>query len=173
MKKIIENMYTSQGKAIVSLMASTGMRYSEMASITLNQYKTAIRYDRKIVIIGKGNKERSIYINKKSEEYIEEYLSKNYKNKRGDESLFVSVDSSALRKSLILSATKANLPYAKEISPHWLRVFFATNAIENGIDLGTIRDALGHSDISITSTYIKSCDTKVKQAMIQDFIFDN
>ena len=54
MRKIIEKMYTSQGKAIVSLMASTGMRYSEMASITIDQYYNAIHGDRSIVIIGKG-----------------------------------------------------------------------------------------------------------------------
>jgi site-specific recombinase XerD len=172
MKKIIEKMYTSQGKAIVSLIASTGMRYSEMASITLDQYYNAIHGDRSIVIIGKGNKERTIYVNYSSEKYIEEYLSKNYKNKKGTNKLFVSVDESSLRKSLILAATKANLPYAKNISPHWLRVFWATNAIENGIDLATIRDALGHADISTTSKYVKSCDTKIKNAMIQDFIFN-
>ena len=173
MKTIIEKMYTAQGRAIVSLMASTGIRYSEMASITLDQYKTAIHGNRAIIIIGKGNKERTIYINHSSEKYIEEYLSKNYKNKNNKENLFVTVDESALRKSLILAATKANLPYAKEISPHWLRVFWATNAIENGIDIATIRDALGHSDISVTSRYVKSCDNKVKQAMVQDFIFGN
>lgn len=173
MKTIIEKMYTAQGRAIVSLMASTGIRYSEMANITLDQYKTAIHGNRAIVIIGKGNKERTIYINHSSEKYIEEYLSKNYKNKNNKENLFVTVDESALRKSLILAATKANLPYAKEISPHWLRVFWATNAIENGIDIATIRDALGHSDISVTSRYVKSCDNKVKQAMVQDFIFGN
>lgn len=172
MKKIIEKMYTSQGKAIVSLMASTGMRYSEMANITIDQYYNAINGDRAIVIIGKGNKERTIYINSSVEKYIEDYLSKNYKNKKGTNNLFVSVDESSLRKSLILAATKANLPYAKSISPHWLRVFWATNAIENGIDLATIRDALGHADISTTSKYVKSCDKKVKNAMIQDFIFN-
>lgn len=172
MKKIIEKMYTSQGKAIVSLMASTGIRYSEMANITINQYYNAINGDRSIVIIGKGNKERTIYINASSERYIEDYLSKNYKNKKGTNNLFVSADESSLRKSLILAATKANLPYAKNISPHWIRVFWATNAIENGIDLATIRDALGHADISTTSRYVKSCDQKVKNAMIQDFIFD-
>lgn len=172
MKKIIEKMYTSQGKAIVSLMASTGIRYSEMASITIDQYYNAIHGDRSIVIIGKGNKERTIYINTSSEKYIEDYLSKNYKNKKEANNLFVSVDESSLRKSLILAATKANLPYAKNISPHWLRVFWATNAIENGIDLATIRDALGHADISTTSKYVKSCDKKVKNAMIQDFIFN-
>ena len=99
-------------------------------------------------------------------------MSKNYKNKKETNKLFVSVDESSLRKSLILAATKANLPYAKNISPHWLRVFWATNAIENGIDLATIRDALGHADISTTSKYVKSCDTKIKNAMIQDFIFN-
>ena len=172
MKKIIEKMYTSQGKAIVSLMASTGIRYSEMANITIDQYYNAIHGDRSIVIIGKGNKERIVYINTSSEKYIEDYLSKNYKNKKGTNNLFVSVDESSLRKSLILAATKANLPYAKNISPHWLRVFWATNAIENGIDLATIRDALGHADISTTSKYVKSCDKKIKNAMIQDFIFN-
>ena len=173
MKNIIDKMYTYQGRAIVALMASTGIRYSEMANITMEQYRIAINGDRSVVIVGKGNKERTIYINKSSERYIEDYLSKNYKSKKENDKLFASADESSLRKSLILAATKANLPYAKSISPHWLRVFWATNAIENGVDIATIRDALGHSDISVTSRYIKSCDKKVKQAMVNDFIFGN
>ena len=173
MQKIINNMYTAQSKAMVVLLASTGMRYSEMANITIDQYMNAIATDRAIIILGKGNKERVIYINEIAEKYINDYLSKNYKNNKSTNKLFVSADASSLRKSLILSATKSNLTYAKEISPHWLRMFYATNAIENGIDLATIRDCLGHSDISVTSRYVKSCDKKVKNAMTQDFIFGN
>ena len=170
MSLIIKNMYTTEGKAIVAFMASTGVRYTEMASITLDQYIEAINGDRSIVIIGKGNKERTIYVNKLAEYYINEYLSKNYKNKNNKNNLFITADESSLRKSLILSATKSNLSYAKEISPHWLRVFWATNALEKGIDLATIRDALGHSNISITSRYVKSCNNKVREAMTQNFI---
>lgn len=173
MKAIIKNMYTAEGKAIVALMASTGLRYIEMANITLEEYKNALATDRSIVIIGKGNKERKIFVNDIARYYIDNYLSKNYKNSRGTDKLFVSVTESSLRKSLIRAAKKANLPYAEKVSPHWIRVFFATNALENDIDLATIRDALGHSNIAVTSRYVKSCDKKVKNVMSRDMIFGN
>ena len=173
MKAIIKNMYTAEGKAIVALMASTGLRYIEMANITLEEYKNALATDRSIVIVGKGNKERKIFVNDIARYYIDNYLSKNYKNSRGTDKLFVSVTESSLRKSLIRAAKKANLPYAEKVSPHWIRVFFATNALENDIDLATIRDALGHSNIAVTSRYVKSCDKKVKNVMSRDMIFGN
>lgn len=173
MKAIIKNMYTTEGKAIVALMASTGLRYIEMANITLEEYKNALATDRSIVIVGKGNKERKIFVNDIARYYIDNYLSKNYKNNRGTDKLFVSVTESSLRKSLIRAAKKANLPYAEKVSPHWIRVFFATNALENDIDLATIRDALGHSNIAVTSRYVKSCDKKVKNVMSRDMIFGN
>lgn len=173
MKAIIKNMYTAEGKAIVALMASTGLRYIEMANITLEEYKNALATDRSIVIVGKGNKERKIFVNDIARYYIDNYLSKNYKNNRGTDKLFVSVTESSLRKSLIRAAKKANLPYAEKVSPHWIRVFFATNALENDIDLATIRDALGHSNIAVTSRYVKSCDKKVRNVMSRDMIFGN
>lgn len=173
MKSIIQNMYTAEGKAIVALMASTGLRYTEMANITLDEYINALATDRSIVIVGKGNKERKIFINDSARFYIDQYLSKNYKNKKNTDKLFVSADESSLRKSLIRAAKKANLPYAEKVSPHWIRVFFATNALENDIDLATIRDALGHSNIAVTSRYVKSCDKKVKNVMSRDMIFGN
>ena len=172
MKLIIKNMYTTQGKAIVALIASTGLRFQEMANITLDDYKNALATDRSIIVIGKGNKERKIYVNDSTKMYIDTYLSKEYKNKRGTDKLFVSADESSLRKALIRAATKANLPYAKDISPHWLRMFFATNSMEHGVDLATIRDALGHSNIAITSRYVKSCDKKIKDVMSKDMIFN-
>ena len=172
MKSIIKNMYTAQGKAIVALMASTGLRYAEMSNITLEEYKNALATDRSIVIVGKGNKERKIFVNDTARYYIDQYLSKNYKNTRNTDKLFVTADESCLRRSLIRAATKANLPYAKSISPHWIRMFFATNSLEHGVDLATIRDALGHSNIAVTSRYVKSCDNKIKNVMSQDMIFD-
>lgn len=172
MKSIIKNMYTAEGKAIVALMASTGLRYTEMANITLEEYKKALATDRSIVIVGKGNKERKIFVNDTAKFYIDSYLSKNYKNKKGTNKLFVTADESCLRRSLIRAANKANLPYANSISPHWIRMFFATNSLEHGVDLATIRDALGHSNIAVTSRYVKSCDNKVRNVMSQDMIFD-
>ena len=172
MKNIIKNMYTAEGKAIVALMASTGLRYTEMANITLEEYKNALATDRSIVIVGKGNKERKIFVNDTAKFYIDNYLSKNYKNKKGTNKLFVTADESCLRRSLIRAANNANLPYANSISPHWIRMFFATNSLEHGVDLATIRDALGHSNIAVTSRYVKSCDNKIKNVMSQDMIFD-
>lgn len=172
MKAIIQNLRTAKNRAIVALMASTGIRYAEMANITIEDYNTAISTDRSIVIVGKGNKERKIFINDITKDYIDFYLSKNYKNRKNTDKLFINTNESSLRRSLIRAAQKANLPYADSVSPHWVRMFFATNSIEHGVDLATIRDALGHSNIAVTSRYVKSCDKKIKNVMTQDMIFN-
>ena len=57
------------------------------------------------------------------------------------------------------------MSYWKEISPHWLRAACATIANKNGVDVATIRDMLGHSNIQTTNRYSKSSEEDVENAM--------
>lgn len=167
-KALINSTSSIRNKVIISLTTSTGMRMEEMANITVKQYEDMKAYGkRNITIVGKGNKERSIYINDKTMEYIDEYLAKRaHKSEYLIESNYGNVlDDSNLNKTLKTIARKAGLPYWEDISMHWLRVAFATIANAKGCDIPTISAALGHSSIAITSRYIKTCQSDIDEAM--------
>jgi len=171
MVKIISNY---RDKAIIMLVASTGLRFSEMQSITLDDYYKAKATDGSIVITGKGNKERKVYISHEVDKYIQNYLAT--EPYRECENLFVSergnpINLTVFDRFIKGAAKRAGLPYWEDMSAHWLRVFFATNKNENGVDLKTIQEALGHSDVTTTMRYVKINDTGVKNTMMTDTIF--
>lgn len=165
---LINSTYSARNRAVIATAVSTGMRMEELCSITIDQWNEMKKYNQHtITIIGKGNKERTVYFNDNIIEYIEEYLAKKnttsgyvFESYRGN-----TLDDSNLNRMLKLSAKKAGLPYWKDISIHYLRVAFATISNDNGIDIPTISAALGHSSIAVTSRYIKTNQENINSAM--------
>lgn len=165
-KKMIECARTSRDKAILLMFVTTGVRVSELVNITLEEYYTS----REIKIVGKGNKERTIYINDATKEAIDKYL----KERRPDncDKLFASfqggkIHSNNLSQTLKKIALKAGLDCWKEISNHWLRMCAASIQAENGTPVNVIKDMLGHSSLAVTSRYIKSSKNAVKDAIMK------
>ena len=158
---------TNRDVAIIKFMVSTGVRISEMSSITLDDYYEAINTDHEITIVGKGNKERNIFINPSVEEAVNYYLSNRYVR---CEYLFASfretrIDEESMSRTLKTTAHNAGLSYWKEISPHWLRAAFATIANSKGYDVKAISEAMGHSSIAVTSVYLKTTQSRVNNVM--------
>lgn len=167
---LIDNGGSAKTKAIIATVASTGLRMSEMASITIKQYEDMKRYgNRNITITGKGDKERTVFINDMAFSYIEAFLEKKgSENKSG--LLFEGnrgniIDDRSLNRAIKLAAKKAGLPYWKEIGCHQLRAAFATIASEKGVPVATISAALGHSSIATTTRYIKNNQDNINNAM--------
>lgn len=155
---IIHCASSFKNKAILYMFATTGIRFSELANITLDDYKKAINGNRQIVILGKGSKERSIYINEDTEEMVE-YMLKTRPDDSCDK-LFVNstggmVKEQSVNKMLKSASKKAGIEFWNEISPHWLRAAFATIADDNGVPIGIISKAMGHASIATTSIYVK------------------
>lgn len=161
--ELIKAAYTDRDKAMLTVMATTGMRFNEATSVTLEQYK-----QRRFLIIGKGNKVREIYINDSAKAACDKYLASRNDNCN---LLFVSrsgnkVDNSNWCTTLKSCAKRAGLSCWKEISPHWLRHAFATYASQMGVPVADIGNALGHSDYAkVTSTYIHTPQNKVVNIM--------
>ncbi len=154
---------------LLEMIYATGMRVSELVSIKLQQ----IRFNNisgikpTLSIIGKGNKERIVILNKHSILALEEYLK--IRNPKESPWLFPSQGKQGhltrqrfgqLLKNL---AVLANVDPNK-LSPHVLRHSFASHLLKHGSDLKTIQQLLGHSDISTTQiyTHLLSQDTKDK-----------
>lgn len=164
---MLANARTPRDVAIVKFMVSTGVRISELISITLDDYHKAVEGNREITINGKGNKDRRIYINDSVEEAIEKYLAK-----RCDDCPYLfttfrrtQLDPESLSKTLKTMAKRAGIPFWEDVSNHCMRAAFATIATRRGVDVDTISKAMGHSSLAVTSVYIKNAQTNINNAM--------
>ena len=140
-------VFDYRDKAMLELMYGTGLRVSELVSLTVYDVDF---YNAFLRIKGKGSKERIVPINNASLKYLKLYLDRRcllLKKKISDE-LF-------LNKIL----AKKGMPI--NISPHSLRHSFATHLIENGADLRSVQTMLGHSDITTTKIYTHISNEKV------------
>ena len=168
-KAMIEAARTPRDRAMVRFLVSTGVRFVEMANITLEQYYTAINGNRVITLmVNKGSKvDSNIYINESTEKAIAEYLAT-----RCDDCpyLFASFRRNKLSDNSVSQTIKnigkrAGLPYWNDLSCHCMRAACATIMSDKGVPVATISSTLGHSSLEVTSRYIKNTQTNVNAAI--------
>ena len=143
-------------RTLCQLLLSTGMRISE--ALSLNK-KDVDSVRKEAVIIGKGNKQRTVYFTDECLRWLKLYISK-----RADEhpALFITVGTrnrlqrDDLSKQFRHYAKKAGL--TKKVTPHMLRHTFATILVSNNCNLFAIQQMLGHSDIKTTAKYYLGVD---------------
>ena len=147
------DIYELRDKTIFELLYSCGMRISEAIEILHDN----VDFDNSLIrIVGKGNKERLAPIGDEAKRLLRKYLAESRPEicgKRESEYLFISKKGSRLnRKSVwrLLKNYVARTRIKKNITPHTLRHSFATHLIENGADLRSVQELLGHMDISTT-----------------------
>ena len=169
LRDMVNNARTIRDKAIILLFASTGLRVSELIAITLDQYQNMTGPDgRELVILGKGNKTRRIYINDEVKNIIDSYIKTRPQSKYNN--LFLSfqggpIHSNNLSQTLKNVAKKAGYPQWQEICNHALRSAFATTKAEQGTPLTTIQAAMGHARLDTTLIYIKRNQNVINNAM--------
>lgn len=142
---------TNREKAIIAFLGTTGVRASEL--VQLNRADIDIE-NRTCKVIGKGNKERYVYIDAKTKIHLLEYLNE---RKDTNDALFVSdkhphnrLTTSGLSKTLKRIGKIAKI---KHIHPHKFRRTVATKAIEKGMAIELVQSMLGHSKIDTTMRY--------------------
>ena len=156
-------VFDYRDKAMLELMYGTGLRVSELVSLTVYDVDF---YNAFLRIKGKGSKERIVPINNASLKYLKLYLDRRcllLKKKTSDE-LFLNARGEGISrqgffKNLKKILAKKGMPI--NISPHSLRHSFATHLIENGADLRSVQTMLGHSDITTTKIYTHISNEKV------------
>lgn len=157
-------VFDYRDKAMLELMYATGLRVSELLSLTLND----IDLENCIVrCMGKGKKERIIPIGEYVLESMYAYLEKRTKLylMKKDEHLFLNNHGKGLSRSSFFKMIKRRLKICNihiDISPHTLRHSFATHMLEYGSDLRVVQELLGHSDISTTRIYTHISNQKVR-----------
>jgi integrase/recombinase XerD len=145
-----------RNKAILELLYATGARVSEVAVIQMDWINLEYGY---VKCKGKGSKERIVPLGGKAIEAIQTYLTAvrpKIKNSYESACLFLSKTGKPLRRENIWvivknCALKAGIH--EHISPHKLRHSFATHLLENGADLRSVQEMLGHVNISTTQIY--------------------
>ncbi len=156
-------VFDYRDKAMLELMYGTGLRVSELVSLTVYDVDF---YNAFLRIKGKGSKERIVPINNASLKYLKLYLDRRcllLKKKTSDE-LFLNARGEGISRQGFFKNLKkilAEKGMPTNISPHSLRHSFATHLIENGADLRSVQTMLGHSDITTTKIYTHISNEKV------------
>ena len=153
-----ESVLGLRDRAILEMLYGAGVRVSELAGILLGQLDLSGRY---ILVLGKGSKERIIPIGNLAIAATHRYLEKSRpvllrKNGARPNHLFLNSRGGALSERSvrrILEQYVLKLSVQKRITPHTLRHSFATHLLDNGADLRTVQELLGHVSLKTTQIY--------------------
>lgn len=163
----LTDYYSYRNKAMLELMYATGIRTSELLNLKMHDVNLEYALIR---ILGKGNKERLVpmgdYALHYLQIYIECYRSCFLKGKQSDYVFLNNRGNNMTRQAFfkIVKQLAETKNIKKEISPHILRHSFATHMIENGADIRSVQELLGHSSVSTTQIYTNLSDHFVKES---------
>ena len=171
-KDLIAGCSCSRDRAILYTYASTGLRVSELIGLTLKQYQDMKANGNNVIkITGKGNKERFVPFNQETQAAIDDYIKTRNMGIVHSDKLFLShYGNDIARNNLSMTlkgiAKKAGIPFWNEICNHAMRSACASIYGEAGVPVADIRDLLGHSDLAVTSRYIKTSVENVSNAVM-------
>ena len=160
LEKLKESCITQRDKAIVYFLLATGCRISEMCG--LNRDDIDFR-NLECTVLGKGNKERTVYLDPVSAMQLQNYLKARTDDK---EALFIGKGTDRLqpggvRKRLNEIAEAAGVQH---VHPHRFRRTLATNLINHGMAIQEVANVLGHEKIDTTMTYVYINKENVKNS---------
>jgi len=161
-----DEVFELRDKTIFELLYSCGLRISEAVELILTDFDFVNRF---ITVKGKGNKERIVPISNEAVRLMKRYLKESRPviiGNRISDYIFISKKAEKLnRKSVwrLLKGYVERTDITKNITPHTLRHSYATHLIENGADLRSVQELLGHVDISTTQIYTHLAKKKLKE----------
>ncbi len=154
-------------RAILELLFSTGLRVSELCSLSIDDVD--LTRD-EFSVRGKGEKIRVVFLSSDAKDAIRQYLAK---RKDMYDALFIQhsprarsaddprLSPRAVQRILKSCATAAGI--TRKVTPHVLRHSFATNLLQNGADLRSVQALLGHAHIATTQVYTHVTDAHLKE----------
>lgn len=145
---------------IIELFYQTGIRSSELINLKIEDLDFSLN---QLKVCGKRNKERIIPLTNQIIETIKNYLT--YRIKANDSNIFVTSKAKKLYPKLVYNIVNKNLSKVTTLSqksPHVLRHSFATHMLNNGAELNSIKEILGHVNLSATQVYTHNTMEKIK-----------
>ena len=142
-------------RALLELLYATGIRVGELVAMELRDYR---RENSQILVTGKGNKQRLLPVHQKAIARLDQYLEQGRPKLLSQpcQSIWINNKGNPLGQRgvrWILSKYCQHLSLMRSVSPHVIRHSFATHMLENGADLRTVQELLGHSSLSSTQIY--------------------
>ena len=161
----IEGKNEKRDSCIITLFLNCGLRLSELVAINFKD----IRND-SLHVIGKGDKERSVYLNNACQDALKEYIAVRPKDVKDHDALFVSERGTRIGKRTVEMMVKKYITMAgldpKKYSPHKLRHTAATLMHKyGGVDIRSLQQILGHESVSTTEIYTHVDNDQVKEAL--------
>lgn len=160
----LSSFWGIRDRLLLEMLYATGMRVGELENVKLKDINL---YDNSIKILGKGNKERIVYFGEYAREVLDMYL-----KDRDDscEYLFINnhknrLTSRGIRYILDRIVTKACLD--TNVSPHMLRHSFATHLLNEGCDLLSVQELLGHESLRATQVYTHVTNDRLKDVYLK------
>lgn len=151
---------------LLELLYSSGIRISEALNIKIKDINMG---DKSIRILGKGSKMRIVYFGEYAKEYLEEYLKV---RNSSSEYLFLNKNNTLLTRRgaeyIISNLVKTSL-LKKKVTPHTFRHSYATEMLNNGADIRSVQELLGHSSLSTTGIYTHVTNEAVRREYLKAF----
>lgn len=161
----ITNTEGLQRRLLIEMFYSTGCRVSEMINVKLKDIDFT---NKTIRIMGKGSKERIVYYGDYASKYLEEYL----KKVEVKDYLFINKKQEKLSVSeveLMIKDIMKHISIKTHVTPHTLRHTFATHLLNNGADIKTVQELLGHANLSTTGIYTHISSDRLKDIYFKTF----
>ena len=161
----IEGPYKARDYCMITLFLNCGMRLSELVGINVNDVR-----DDFLTVTGKGNKQRTLFLNQMCRDAINDYLPTRPVNGVKDkDALFLSrlgrrISPKTVQHVVYTALDRAGLG-GRHLSVHKLRHTAATLMYQNGADVRVLQDVLGHESLSTTQIYTHVRDEQVQAAM--------
>lgn len=154
-------------RLIIEMLYATGVRVSELINIKINDIDFN---NRRIIVLGKGNKERIVYYGEYAEEVLKEYMKTH--ERKNHNYLFVNSKGGQLTDRGVRYITDnimSKLSVKTHVTPHVLRHTFATDMLNNGCDIKVVQELLGHSSLKATEIYTHVTNEHLKKVYYECF----
>ena len=152
-------------RLLIEMFYSTGCRVGEMVNVKISDIDFS---SKTIKVMGKGSKERVVYYGDYASKYLEDYLKNKDKkgylftNKRGEKLTIEEVE-------YIVRDIMKHISIKTHVTPHTLRHTFATHLLNNGADIRTVQELLGHANLSTTGIYTHVSSDRLKDVYFKTF----
>ena len=168
---LLDNKLGQRDRLVLEILYATGIRVGELVKIKL---KDLNRSERTILIHGKGRKMRIVNYGEYASDILDMYLNDGYKelNKFNSDYLILNNQGRAITERgvrYILTNLIKKTSLHKNISPHMLRHSFATHLLNEGCDILSVKELLGHESISSTQIYTHITNDQLKNIYLHSF----